>query len=57
MNTISAPLRVKPYPGTVKLYAEASEPFIYAVLAFRRLQNCVLGVHPSGDPTVEVGGC
>jgi hypothetical protein len=48
MDTISVPLRVTLYAGTIKLFAEASEPFIHAVAALRRLQNGVLGLHPSG---------
>ena len=57
MNTISVPLLVRLYAGTVKLFAEASEPFIHAASAPRHLQNGVLGVHPSWDQMVEVGWC
>ena len=56
MNTISVPLCVTLYAGTVKLFAEASEPFIHAVSAPRRLQNGVLGVHPSGTKRWKVEG-
>jgi hypothetical protein len=48
MNTISVHLRVTLYAGTVKLFDEASEPFIHSVSFPRRLQNGVLRVHPSG---------
>jgi hypothetical protein len=47
MKTISVPLLVTLYAGTVKLFAGASEPFIHAVAALRRLQNGVLRVHHS----------
>jgi len=57
MNTISAPLRLTLYAGTVKLFAEASEPSIHAASSFRRLQNGVLGAQPSGAQTVEAGVC
>jgi len=57
MNTTFVPLLVTLYAGTVKLFAEASEPFIHALSALRLLENFVLGVHPSGNRAVEVGGC
>jgi hypothetical protein len=57
IKTLSLPLRGTLYAGAVKLFAEASEPFIHAASALRRPENVVLGVHPSGDQTVEVGGC
>jgi hypothetical protein len=48
MKTISVPLLVTLYTGTVKRFAEPLEPFIHAVASLRRLQNGVLRVHPSG---------
>jgi hypothetical protein len=57
INILSLPLHVTLYAGTVKRFAETSEPFIHTVSAPRRLQNGALLVHPSGDQTVEVGVC
>lgn len=56
MNTISVLLRVTLYAGTVKLIAEASEPFIHAVSAIRGLQNGVLRLHPSGTKRWKLEG-
>jgi len=56
MKTISVPLLVTLYAGTVKLFAESSEPFIHAVPALRRLQNGVLRVHPSGTKRWKLEG-
>jgi hypothetical protein len=56
MNTVSVSLRVTLYAGTVKLFAEASESFIHAVSAIRRLQNGVLRVHPSGTKRWKLEG-
>jgi hypothetical protein len=57
IKTLSLPLRVTLQAGTVKRFAEASDPFIHTASALRLLQDGVLVVHPSGDKTVEVGGC
>jgi hypothetical protein len=56
MNTISVPLHVTLYAATVKLFAEASEPFIHAVPALPPLQNGVLGVHSSGTKRWKLEG-
>jgi hypothetical protein len=56
INTLFPPLHQTLYAGRVKLFAETSEIFTHAVSARRRPQYCVLGVHPSGGQSMEVGG-
>jgi hypothetical protein len=49
INTLLLNLRVTLYIGCLKMFAEASQPFIHAFIAARRRpKNGVLGLHVSG---------